>query len=88
MCSYLASYTLTCWFFFCRRISIGDVVVLKDPANSSNFLVRRLAAVEGYEMVSSDEKDEPFVLEENHCWVLADNENIKPKVCAAFHIEF
>lgn len=59
---------------------MGDVVVLKDPVNSDNYLVRRLAAIEGYEMVSTDEKDEPFVLEKDQCWVVADNENVKPKV--------
>ncbi|XP_062149595.1 mitochondrial ATP-independent inner membrane protease subunit 2-like isoform X2 [Alnus glutinosa] len=61
------------------RVFVGDVVVLKDPQKSDNYLVRRLAATEGYEMVSKDEKDEPFVLEKDECWVLADNENIKPK---------
>ncbi|KAL5561915.1 hypothetical protein UlMin_031662 [Ulmus minor] len=61
------------------RVFVGDVVVLKDPEKSDNFLVRRLAAIEGYEMVSTDEKDEPFVLEKNECWVLADNEKLKPK---------
>ena len=65
---------------FHRRVFVGDVVVLKDPEKSDNFLVRRLAAIEGYEMVSTDEKDEPFVLEKNECWVLADNEKLKPKV--------
>lgn len=55
-------------------------MVLKDPVKSDDYLVRRLAAVEGYEMVSTDEKDEPFVLEKDQCWVLADNENVKPKV--------
>lgn len=54
--------------------------MLKDPIKSDDFLVRRLAAVEGYEMVSTDEKDEPFVLVKDQCWVLADNENVKPKV--------
>uniref|UniRef100_A0A2P2JTS4 Uncharacterized protein MANES_12G032900 n=1 Tax=Rhizophora mucronata TaxID=61149 RepID=A0A2P2JTS4_RHIMU len=62
-----------------RHVFVGDVVILKDPANSKNYLVRRLAAVEGYEMVSTDEKEEPFVLDENQCWVLADNEKLKPK---------
>uniref|UniRef100_A0A2P2JTS2 Uncharacterized protein MANES_12G032900 n=1 Tax=Rhizophora mucronata TaxID=61149 RepID=A0A2P2JTS2_RHIMU len=62
-----------------KRVFVGDVVVLKDPANSDNYLVRRLAAVEGYEMVSTDEKDEPFVIDEDQCWVLADNEKLKPK---------
>lgn len=55
-------------------------MVLKDPENSDNYLVRRLAAIEGYELVSGDEKDEPFVLEKDQCWVLSDNESLKPKV--------
>ncbi|KAK4408148.1 hypothetical protein Sango_0395800 [Sesamum angolense] len=42
------------------RVYVGDVVVLKDPINSDKYLVRRLAAVEGYEMASTDENDEPF----------------------------
>ncbi|CAK7346392.1 unnamed protein product [Dovyalis caffra] len=62
-----------------RRVFVGDVVLLKDPEKSDNFLVRRLAAIEGYEMASTDEKDEPFVLDEDECWVLADNEKVKPK---------
>ncbi|CAN4093518.1 unnamed protein product [Withania somnifera] len=61
------------------KVFVGDVVVLKDPIKSDDYLVRRLAAVEGYEMVSTDEKDEPFVLEKDQCWVLSDNENVKPK---------
>ncbi|XP_021280256.1 mitochondrial inner membrane protease subunit 1-like isoform X1 [Herrania umbratica] len=61
------------------RVFVGDVVVLKDPDSSDNYLVRRLAAIEGYEMVSTNEKDEPFVLEKDQCWVLADNEKLKPK---------
>ncbi|CAI0434437.1 unnamed protein product [Linum tenue] len=62
------------------RVFVGDVVVLKDPGKDDNYLVRRLAAVEGYEMVSNDEKDEPFVLDREECWVLADNEKLKAKV--------
>ncbi|XP_058101615.1 mitochondrial ATP-independent inner membrane protease subunit 2-like [Magnolia sinica] len=61
------------------HVFVGDVVVLKDPENSNKYLVRRLAAVEGYEMVSIDVKDMPFVLEKDQCWVLSDNESIKPK---------
>lgn len=61
------------------RVYVGDVVVLKDPLNVDKYLVRRLAAVEGFEMASTDEKDEPFVLEKDQCWVLADNESLKPK---------
>lgn len=61
------------------RVFVGDVVVVKDPEKSDDYLVRRLAAIEGYEMVSANEKEEPFVLEKDQCWVLADNENLKPK---------
>ncbi|KAL7172594.1 hypothetical protein ACSBR2_032146 [Camellia fascicularis] len=60
-------------------VFVGDMVVLKDPQKTNNYLVRRLAAIEGYEMVSTNEKDEPFVLEKDQCWVLSDNENLKPK---------
>lgn len=55
--------------------------MLKDPLNLDKYLVRRLAAVEGFEMASTDDDDEPFVLDRNQCWVLADNEDLKPKVC-------
>ncbi|KAJ7005997.1 hypothetical protein NC653_005367 [Populus alba x Populus x berolinensis] len=62
-----------------RRVFVGDVVLLKDPEKSDDFLVRRLAAIEGYEMVSADEKDDPFVLDKDECWVLADNDKLKAK---------
>uniref|UniRef100_A0AAU7LJD8 MADS28 n=1 Tax=Hippophae rhamnoides TaxID=193516 RepID=A0AAU7LJD8_9ROSA len=62
-----------------KRVFVGDVLVLKDPEKPENYIVRRLAAIEGYEMVSTDKKDEPFVLENNECWVLSDNPNLKPK---------
>ncbi|XP_042015909.1 uncharacterized protein LOC121763879 [Salvia splendens] len=60
-------------------VHVGDVVVMKDPKNSAKFLIRRLAAIEGDEMASKDAVDEPFVLEEDQCWVLADNDKLKPK---------
>jgi hypothetical protein len=63
-----------------RQVFVGDVVLLKDPEKSDDLIVRRLAALEGYEMASTDEKDEPFVLEKDQCWVLADNQALKPKV--------
>ncbi|KAK9083219.1 hypothetical protein Scep_029690 [Stephania cephalantha] len=62
------------------RVFVGDVVVVKDPKNPENHLVRRLAAIEGYEMASTNENDEPFVLEKDECWVLSDNESLKPKM--------
>jgi hypothetical protein len=66
--------------FFCRQVFVGDVVLIKDPEKSNNYIVRRLAAIEGYEMVSSNEEEEPFVLDNDQCWVLSDNTSLKPKV--------
>lgn len=63
-----------------RYIFVGDAVVFKDPNEKKKYIVRRLAAVEGSEMVSSDEKDEPFVLEKDQCWVVAENQEMKSKV--------
>ncbi|KAG7014558.1 Mitochondrial inner membrane protease subunit 2 [Cucurbita argyrosperma subsp. argyrosperma] len=60
-------------------VFVGDVVVVKEPEKPENYLVRRLVAVEGYEMLSTDEKDKPFMLEKDQCWLLADNEELKPK---------
>uniref|UniRef100_A0A1J3GI36 Mitochondrial inner membrane protease subunit 2 n=1 Tax=Noccaea caerulescens TaxID=107243 RepID=A0A1J3GI36_NOCCA len=62
-----------------RFVFIGDAVVLKDPNNSDKYLVRRLAAVGGSEMVSGDEKEEPFVLDKDQCWVTAENLELKAK---------
>ncbi|EFJ05088.1 hypothetical protein SELMODRAFT_272208 [Selaginella moellendorffii] len=62
-----------------RCIFIGDVVVFKDPQDTAQALVRRVAALEGDELVSTDEKDEPFTLEEGQCWVVSDNEALSSK---------
>ncbi|XP_023633226.1 uncharacterized protein LOC17898603 isoform X2 [Capsella rubella] len=62
-----------------RYVFIGDAVVLKDPNETNKYIVRRLAATEGSEMVSSDEKDKPFVLEKDQCWVVAENQEMKSK---------
>ncbi|ESW16886.1 hypothetical protein PHAVU_007G192500 [Phaseolus vulgaris] len=61
------------------RVFVGDVVLLKDPEKPDNYLVRRLTAIEGYEMVSTDENDESFTLEKDQCWVEAENEKLKAK---------
>lgn len=58
--------------------------MLKDPTNSKKYIFRRIAAVEGHEMLSTDEKDEPFVLGENECWVLGDVNDPKRKVYADY----
>ncbi|KFK31222.1 hypothetical protein AALP_AA6G084300 [Arabis alpina] len=60
-----------------RYLFVGDAVVLKDPNDSDKYLVRRLAAVEGFEMVSGDVKEEPFVIEKDQCWVTAENQELK-----------
>ncbi|KAF2617011.1 hypothetical protein F2Q68_00038387 [Brassica cretica] len=60
-------------------VSVGDAVVLKDPNETLKYLVRRLAALQGSEMVSSDEKDKPFVLKKDQCWVFAENKEMKSK---------
>ncbi|TVU27780.1 hypothetical protein EJB05_19281 [Eragrostis curvula] len=57
-----------------KRVFIGDVVVIRDPKDTQRACLRRLAAVEGDEIISTDEKDKPFVLAHNQCWVLADNQ--------------
>ncbi|XP_021752652.1 mitochondrial inner membrane protease subunit 1-like [Chenopodium quinoa] len=62
-----------------RQVSVGDVVLLKNPLDSDRALVRRLAALGGHQMVSTDEKDEPFVIRIDHCWVLADNKELKAR---------
>ncbi|KAG0581500.1 hypothetical protein KC19_4G257000 [Ceratodon purpureus] len=62
-----------------RSVFVGDVVMLKDPQNPERELVRRVAALEGEEMESSDPNDEPFRLDRGTCWVLCDNEELSPK---------
>ncbi|KAK9725378.1 hypothetical protein RND81_05G139800 [Saponaria officinalis] len=58
-------------------VFIGDVVVFKNPLDPDRYLVRRVAADGGYEMASTDEKDEPFILEDEELWVLSDNKDLK-----------
>jgi len=52
---------------------------LKNPEKPDDYLVRRLAATGGYEMASTDEKEESFVLKKDQCWVVSDNKKLKPK---------
>ena len=56
----------------------------EDTNNSDKDLVRRLAAVEGFEMVTGDEKEEPFGLDKDQCWVTAENQELKAKVKITF----
>mmetsp|Transcript_25701 Transcript_25701/g.48755 ORF Transcript_25701/g.48755 Transcript_25701/m.48755 type:complete len:211 (+) Transcript_25701:221-853(+) len=60
-----------------KTVFVGDVVALQDP-DSDRVLIRRVAAEEEQEMVSSNPEDKAFYLEQGHCWVLADNETLQP----------
>jgi hypothetical protein len=84
----ISRYTGVLYAYTClnRELFVGDIVLLKDPEKSDDLIVRRLAAVEGYEIVSTDEKDEPFVLDKDQCWVVADNQALKAKVWVFWYI--
>eukprot|EP00898_Chlorokybus_atmophyticus_P006463 jgi/Chlat1/6818/Chrsp51S06503 len=56
-----------------RNVFVGDCVALKSPLKDGEHMVRRVVAIEGDEMVSSEESQEPFQLDRDLCWVLADN---------------
>lgn len=61
-------------------VLVGDVVAFYSPlapADEQHVMVRRVAAVEGQEMVSSS-GETSFVIPRDHCWVLADNASLKP----------
>ncbi|KAL6779798.1 CGL57 [Auxenochlorella protothecoides x Auxenochlorella symbiontica] len=70
------------------NVWVGDVVALKTPsslqpislANTEHvdYMVRRVAAMPGEELVTDDPEDEPVVLQQGQCWVLADNEELQP----------
>eukprot|EP00850_Spirogloea_muscicola_P016658 SM000137S00436 [mRNA] locus=s137:117302:119054:+ [translate_table: standard] len=60
------------------RVNVGDVVCILNPVDDATKLVRRVAALEGDEMVSSKEQDEAFDIPVGHCWLLCDNELKKP----------
>ena len=64
-----------------KSLYSGDIVALQSPlsgqAQTQNLLVRRLAAVEGEEMVT-DESDESWQLPPGHCWVLSETPEFKP----------
>ncbi|KAG1653271.1 hypothetical protein FOA52_002731 [Chlamydomonas sp. UWO 241] len=76
-----------------RTVWVGDVVAFSSPLAkagdaSANVLVRRVAAMEGMEMVASngelaanaaqDDPSDDFSIPAGHCWVLADNPDLAP----------
>lgn len=58
---------------FPNRVYVDDVVVIADPDDERRKYVRRVAALEGGEMVG-DGGDEEFRIPEAHCWVVRENE--------------
>jgi hypothetical protein len=82
-----------------RSVLVGDVVAFNSPLALGSSpvvtMVRRVAAMEGEEMVAlssssssssregeaaseAGEQEDSFTVPKGHCWVLADNENLKP----------
>jgi hypothetical protein len=60
---------------FLNRVHVNDVVVIQDPNDDRRKYVRRIAAMEGTEVVSDTPGDKPFRIPDNHCWVLRENLN-------------
>jgi hypothetical protein len=53
-----------------KNVFVGDVVAFNSPlatADIQNVLIRRVAAMEGEEMVSDDPEDEPFFIPPGVC---------------------
>ncbi len=71
-----------------RSVFVGDVVAFTSPLTPSkddvsNVLVRRVAAVDGDELVApsadgKDDEEEVMEVPKGHCWVLADNSDLRP----------
>lgn len=61
------------------RVFVGDVVAFRSPADSRALLVRRIAALEGHDMESSDPAEEGFRIPQGHCWVASDNQELPAK---------
>ena len=66
-----------------RSVFDGDIIAftspLVSPGAADQIMVRRVAALEGEELVSGDneeEDEEAVVIPKGYCWVLADNEDL------------
>ena len=61
-----------------RDLYVGDTVALQSPLSAEQqIMVRRLAAIEGEEMISDDTDTESWSLSEGHCWVLSEADTFK-----------
>lgn len=62
-----------------KDLYVGDTVALQSPLSAEQqVLVRRLAAVEGEEMVSDATETESWPLSQGQCWVLSEVETFNP----------
>lgn len=75
-----------------RNLFEGDVVAFHSPLSTyvgegeinsekQHVLVRRVASMEGDELVAGEDEDDPeetFRIPEGYCWVLADNSEMTP----------
>eukprot|EP00879_Flechtneria_rotunda_P002868 GHRR01003082.1.p1 GENE.GHRR01003082.1~~GHRR01003082.1.p1 ORF type:complete len:224 (+),score=49.83 GHRR01003082.1:267-938(+) len=64
-----------------RTITIGDVVAFNsplDPNNQHSMMVRRVAALEGHTMMTTDDGNHAERIPAGHAWVLADNAGLSP----------
>lgn len=64
-----------------RTLAVGDVVAFNSPLNEhdpNSIMVRRVAALEGHPMLTTDDADFAERVPLGHCWVLADNEQLEP----------
>lgn len=59
-----------------EKVCVEDVVLVRSPLDSDRYLVRRVAALGGQELVSTGGKDKSFIIEKGQCWLLSDNKKL------------
>lgn len=59
---------------FLNRVYVNDVVVIRDPNDDRRKYVRRIAALEGAQLLNKYGQP-PLQIPAHHCWVQRDNDN-------------
>lgn len=59
---------------FLNRVYVNDVVVIRDPNDDRRKYVRRIAALEGTQLLNKY-GEPPLRIPVDHCWVQRDNDN-------------
>lgn len=59
---------------FLNRVYVNDVVVIRDPNDDRRKYVRRIAALEGAQLLNKY-GEPPLQIPADHCWVQRDNDN-------------